>query len=351
MTAPAVKEVSPDIAPAVGSPLVSVIIAAYNCAPYLAGAIESVLGQDGVTVDVVIVDDASTDGTAEVARGYEKTGRVRLLVNAANGGPSFSRNVAIQAARGEWVAQLDGDDWFAPGRLAILLQLAIARQADFVADDLFLVEDRTLRAVSTRFLDNGVSWRTPQSLEPVDLIRYDLGSLKPLMRRAFLCEHSLAYDEDVKFGEDFLLLLKAMLAGARVIILPEPMYHLRRGNTGSLTTQRSHLFHQIMNTTKQLLADPEISCHADVAKALNGRLVHVKRLAMLGDVVRLAKQGQVVDVLKKLLVDPRLVAVLLLRMPEMIAMRLRRRLRRENLNCAHRPPDAGTVRASFTDLG
>lgn len=106
-----------------------------------------------------------------------------------------------------------------------------------------------------------------------------------------------------------------------------------------------------MNTTKQLLADPEISCHADVAKALNGRLAHVKRLVMLEGVVRLAKQGQIGDLLKKLLVDPRLIAVLLLRMPEMIAMRLRRRLRRENLNRAQRSPGVGTVRASFTDLG
>ena len=334
------------IAPATNNPQVSVIIAAYNCAPYLASAIESALGQNGVSVEVVIVDDASTDGTAEVARRYEKTGRVRLLVNEANRGPSFSRNRAIHAAHGEWVAQLDGDDWFAPGRLATLLQLAVARKADLVADDLLMVEDRTLRAVSTRFVDNGVPLRTPLSIEPLDLIRYDLGSIKPVVRRAFLSEHSLAYDEDVKFGEDFLLLLKAMLAGAQVTIQPEPMYHLRRGNTGSLTTQRSNLFSQIENTTRQLLADSEVSRHPEIMAALRRRLSHVKRLAILEEVVRLAKHGHFVSVGRKLLADPKLIRALLQRAPAMVAIRMRRRVYRKLLNGVCHPPGAGALGAS-----
>jgi succinoglycan biosynthesis protein ExoO len=337
MTAP---NVSPSTVMVSEVPQVSVIIATYNCKPYLAAAIESALGQDSVDVEVVVVDDASTDGTAEVAQRYEGSGRVRLLVNEVNRGPSFSRNRAIQAARGEWVAQLDGDDWFAPGRLATLLQLAVVCQADLVADDLFMVEDSTLQAVSTPFLNNGVPWRAAQSVKPLDVIKYDLGSLKPLMRRAFLCEHSLAYEEGLNYGEDFLLLLKIMLAGARVIILPEPMYHLRRGNTGSLTTQRGRLLHQIENTTKQLMDDPDIRHHPSVVAALRARLSHVKRLAMLEEVVTLAKQGHVARVVRKLLVDPKLIRAALRRAPEVIAIRIRRRLYREVLNRSHRPPGA-----------
>jgi len=256
-------------------PQLSVIIAAYNCAPYLAGAIESALGQGGLDLEVLVVDDASTDGTAEVARRYEKTGRVKLLVNEVNRGPSFSRNRAILAARGEWVAQLDGDDWFAPGRLVTLLQQATVSHADFIADDLFMVEDSTLQAVSTRFIDNGVPWQAVHCIGPLDLIRYDLGSIKPLIRRAFLVENSLVYEVGVNYGEDFLFLLKALLLGAKIMILPVPMYHLRRGNTGSLTTQRKHLFYQIENATKQLIVDADVSQHADVVAALRRRVGYV----------------------------------------------------------------------------
>lgn len=351
MTIPPLEDSVQDIAAPPNNPQVSVIIAAYNCAPYLASAIESALNQDGVNVEVLVVDDASTDGTAEVARRYENIGPVRVLVNEVNRGPSFSRNRAIRAARGDWVAQLDGDDWFGPGRLAALLQLGISRQADFVADDLFVVEDSTLKEVSTRFLDSGVPWRTAQAVGPLDLIRYDLGSIKPLARRAFLVEHSLAYAEDVKYGEDFLLLLKAMLAGARVMVLPHPMYHLRRGNTGSLTTQHSHLFRQSQRTTMQLLADPEVTGHAELVTALRHRLRRVERLAMLEEVVRLAKQGKVVGAATGLLRDPKLVPVLLFRISEEISLRMRRRKLGAVRYRAHRPPCAGLPRASrFSEL-
>lgn len=321
-------------------PQVSVIIATYNCAPYLAEAIDSALGQDGVNVEVVVVDDASTDGTLAVARRYEQAGLVRLFVNEVNRGPSFSRNRAIGAARGEWVAQLDGDDWFAPGRLLTLVQLASARQADLVADDMFMVEDSTLRAVSTPFLNNGVPWRAAQSVTPLDVIKYDLGSLKPLMRRAFLVEHSLAYEEGLNYGEDFLLLLKTMLAGARVTIAPEPMYHLRRGNTGSLTTQRGRLLRQVEDTTKKLMSDPDISRRPRVVAALGARLNHVRRLAMLEEVIRLGKQGHFASLFAKFFADPKLLPALLRRGPEMIAIRVRRRLNRKTLSRAHLPPGA-----------
>lgn len=350
MTVPPIQDAAPGIAPVTNNPQVSVIIAAYNCAPYLALAVESALAQEGVNVEVVIVDDASTDGTAEVARRYEKTGRVRLLMNEVNRGPSFSRNRAIQAARGDWVAQLDGDDWFASGRLATLLQLGLAHQADFVADDLFVVDDGTLKEMSTRFLDNGVPWRTAQAVGPVDLIKYDLGSIKPLARRAFLVEHSLAYAEGVKYGEDFLLLLQAMLAGARVMVLPNPMYHLRRGDTGSLTTQHGRLFDQSERTTTQLLADPEVTRHPELVMALQDRLRRVKRLAMLEEVVRLVKQRKVVGAVRSLLRDPKLIRLLLLRISENMSLRIRRRKLGAVLDHAHRPPRAGMPGASRSGL-
>jgi uncharacterized coiled-coil protein SlyX len=203
-----------------------------------------------------------------------------------------------------------------------------------------MVEDRTLQAMSTRFLDNGVPWHTAQSISSVDLIRYDLGSIKPLIRRAFLVEHALSYQEEVSFGEDFLLLLKAMLMHAHVTILPVPMYHLRRGNTGSLTTQRSRLFQQIENTTIGLLANPEISCYPSIVTALTSRLKKVRRLAMLENVVRLTKQRHFGEALSKVLANPKLIIVVLHRTLEIIFTRMRRSFHRKTLKQAYSPPKA-----------
>ncbi len=86
---------------------ISVVIPAYNCGPYLRRAVESALSQSFRPREVIVVDDGSTDDTAETAKTYGE--RIRLIVQE-NSGASVARNRGIEAARGEWIAFLDGDD-------------------------------------------------------------------------------------------------------------------------------------------------------------------------------------------------------------------------------------------------
>jgi CDP-glycerol glycerophosphotransferase len=88
-------------------PLVSVIIPAYNCAGVLPETIDSVLKQTYGNIEIVVVDDGSTDGTGKIAEGYLGSGKVRWY-RQENGGPGAARNKGIQAARGEYLAFTDG---------------------------------------------------------------------------------------------------------------------------------------------------------------------------------------------------------------------------------------------------
>jgi len=97
------------------APAVSVVIPAYNAAEFVGRAIDSVLAQTLIDFEVIVVDDGSTDRTADVVAPYDA--RVRLL-SKPNGGLSSARNAGIQAARGEYVAFLDADDWWMPEKLA-----------------------------------------------------------------------------------------------------------------------------------------------------------------------------------------------------------------------------------------
>jgi len=98
----------------VAAPLITVITPAYNVEQYLAEAMESVLAQTVTDVEYLVVDDGSTDRTAEIARGLqERDGRVRVL-EGQHRGSSAARNVALREARGEYVAFCDGDDRWAP---------------------------------------------------------------------------------------------------------------------------------------------------------------------------------------------------------------------------------------------
>lgn len=101
-------------------PKVSVIIPAYNIAPYLPEAIESVLRQTYQDFEILVVDDGSTDNTVEVASHYAP--RVKLVIKD-NGGPASARNAGMRQAAGEYIAFLDGDDSWVPDKLAEQVEL------------------------------------------------------------------------------------------------------------------------------------------------------------------------------------------------------------------------------------
>lgn len=96
-------------------PRVSVIIPAYNAAWCVRRALDSVLAQDCRDFEVIVVDDGSQDDTAAVLAGYGEAARV---LSKPNGGLSSARNAGIAAARGEYVAFLDADDWWLPAKLS-----------------------------------------------------------------------------------------------------------------------------------------------------------------------------------------------------------------------------------------
>ena len=103
---------------------VSVVIPVFNGAPFVAKAVASVRAQGHGDVEILVVDDGSTDGTQEVLKHLEQSEAIRWF-QRSHGGPARSRNFGIEAARGQYIALLDCDDVWLPGKLEA--QLAIMR--------------------------------------------------------------------------------------------------------------------------------------------------------------------------------------------------------------------------------
>lgn len=97
------------------SPLVSVVIPAYNAAWCIQRAVDSVLDQTYRPIEIIVVNDGSTDNTVQVLHRFNEAIRI---VDKPNGGLSSARNAGIRAARGEYIAFLDADDWWLPEKLA-----------------------------------------------------------------------------------------------------------------------------------------------------------------------------------------------------------------------------------------
>ncbi|MEM7507246.1 MAG: glycosyltransferase family 2 protein [Pseudomonadota bacterium] len=228
-----------------GQPQIAVIVPVWNAAATLPRAVESVLAQRDVRVEVVVVDDCSTDDSAAIARDLAaRHPNVIVAVQQVNSGPAAARNRAIELSSAPWVTPLDSDDFMRPGRLRALLDHAEGEGCDFVADDLYQVPDTDIDGPARRLWSDGPIGVFRVTLD--DFVagnisaqhggRREMGFVKPLIRKTFLEKHALTYAEDMRLGEDYELYAKALLAGARFDLI-DPQGYVAVIRAGSLSGQ------------------------------------------------------------------------------------------------------------------
>lgn len=288
---------------------ISVIIPAWNAEMFVGNAIASALDQDGVSVEVLVADDASTDGTA-VAIAALGEPRVQTIRLARNSGPAAARNAALAQAQGRWVAVLDADDAMLPGRLARLATLAEAEGLDLIADNLWRRgadgDDGAL------LLPEPLDGR----LRPFGLAEYlrgnllfgrgfGYGYLKPLFRRDFLRRHGLRYDDTLRIGEDFQLVLECLIRGAR---------YARHGSAGYAYTSRpgsiSHRLrpadvHAMVAADRRFLAQYGAQLNPDENEAARAHLASLVEGAAFVSMVESLKRRQPRRFLHEIAGNPR----------------------------------------------
>ncbi|MFN7110049.1 MAG: glycosyltransferase family 2 protein [Brevundimonas sp.] len=214
--------------------VVTVVVAAFNVEAYVDEALLSIRGQSLDAIEILVVDDRSTDGTRErLVRQSLLDPRIRIIDGPGNG-PAAARNMAIGQAQGRWIAIVDADDVIEPDRLARLTAEGDRHAVDAVADNMiaFYEEDPTR---DHPWIDAAV-WPTPRALTFQDLMNGGLGAppapelgyLKPVLRRARLAQLGDVYRENLVIGEDFDLMARWTAAGFTYRYEPQAGYRYRR---------------------------------------------------------------------------------------------------------------------------
>jgi glycosyltransferase involved in cell wall biosynthesis len=279
----------------------SIIIAAKNAEPFIHTALASALAQTLADLEVIVVNDGSSDGTGDVVRRFQRSDpRVILLENAQSIGVSAARNRGLDVARGDWIAVLDADDEFTVERLAIMVEQAEARSLDLLADNMLF---RELGNPAPGHVAYPASWMADsRPLTLADLLDRDrpgsehpmFGYIKPLIRRRFLLDANLRYREDVWCAEDFLLYAEAVLHGATFGVMGRPLY-VRYWRAGSLSGDTPAV-HQEISRVNRIVAAMARRSAPETLPALRQRqaeldYVVATRAARAGDLAMAARMA------------------------------------------------------------
>lgn len=312
------------------NPEVSVIIPAYNTEAYLAQAIESALGQTLQNIEVIVVDDASTDNTLEVAKSFNDK-RLKVLANEQNLGAAAARNRALKTAQGKWIAVLDSDDWYATERLEKLVQIAYTNNADLIADDLYLIKDGEDTPWSTLIRQSGETINSIKQIDPVYFVETDiygerglhLGISKPLFRREFLIQKQINYDPNIRMGQDFWLVLTCLVRGARFFLVPKP-YYFYRSRSGSLVYQsKVERLTQYCHKITDFMKKEEIGIkQTRLEQPLSKNFTVFKRNLSYYSVVEALKEKRWLTALKNMLNNPYFFLHFSLTMPQILNRRI-----------------------------
>ena len=228
---------------------VSVVVPVFNTVDYLSECLDSIVGQTLPEIEVIVVDDGSTDGSFDLAQRYvSRDSRVSLLRSGSNGvGPGVARNLGIRSSNGEYIAFIDSDDIIDVDMLRDMYERAVVHQSDVIMCQIVKFSDAAPKEkfgrcsydqhVSSELEGVSFTWR---DLDNVFLLRF--ASCNKIYRREYLIQNGIAYTEGA-FYEDMVFTYRALLQAESLQVVKKGYYLNRRQRVGATTfTQGGHVY-------------------------------------------------------------------------------------------------------------
>lgn len=200
---------------------VSIIVPIYNVKDYLRRCVDSLLAQTYPNIEILLVDDCSTDGSAVIAREYagKYPEKIAFVQREKNGGLSAARNSGIAAATGQWLAFVDSDDWVTEDYVQTLCATAEADNADIVMSGIYYYySEDNLKEVSP-FGD-----LTTESAHADKVALSRSYACTRLFRRTLFADYQITFPEDIRRAEDMATIIPLLTRTEKISIVPKAMY-------------------------------------------------------------------------------------------------------------------------------
>lgn len=231
--------------------MISVIIPIYNVMPYLPMCLDSILNQSHRNLEIILVDDGSTDGCPQLCDDYAiKDSRIKVI-HKKNGGLSDARNKGVETATGKWIYFVDSDDWLDKDAILKLHQFAIEHDCDVVQENMYYVyrENMLYRKASTRELYKTILDRNDAMRELIINDRVKNFAWGKLYKAELIKD--LAFPKG-KYFEDSFWQHYVIDKVNRYGIIDEPLYYYRQ-REDSISGTPSNKIKDLLEGNKQRL--------------------------------------------------------------------------------------------------
>ena len=259
-------------------PRVSVVIPVYNVEPYLRLCLESAVNQTLEEIEIIAVNDGSTDGCPKILREYASRDRRIRVIDQPNGGYGRAMNRGIEQARGEYIGILEPDDFADPHMFEDLYLAAKKKRLDFVKADFYRFQhdpsgQLRLSCIRTAKEDRNYR-RVIRPMKKPDSFHYVMNTWCGIYRRDFLEKHRIRHNETPGASfQDNGFWFQTMMYARRAMYLDRPCYFNRRDNPGSSVLSPEKVF--CMNEEYEFIRELVMERGRD--KKLLLRLMHVKQ--------------------------------------------------------------------------
>lgn len=246
-------------------PLVSVIIPVYNVEEYLRQCLDSVREQTLSDIEIICVNDSSTDGSLSILEEYEKKDPRIQVVTQPNGGAGAARNKGLSMASGKYLSFLDSDDFFEPDMLELAYKKAEEDKADFVVfnSDQYYTDRKRFVDVSWTLRIKELPPYTPFNHRQMtdNIFKVFVGwAWDKLYNREFVEKNHLLFQEQ-RTSNDMLFVFSAVAIAKRISIVNKILAHQRRDAKDSLSKTREnswHCFYDALTGLRDRLKEEEI---------------------------------------------------------------------------------------------
>lgn len=218
--------------------IISIIVPIYNVGAYLEKCIQSIVNQTYKNLQIILVDDGSTDGSAQTCDRYQEQDERILVIHKENGGLVSARKAGISEAVGEFIGYVDADDWIEPDMYENLFTCMKKTGADIVDTDYYMETGEIQKLVKSKM---GYGFFQVEEMIPTMLCDENFNEcrLKPyiwskLFRKELLTSVQLSVDEAISCGEDAAVVYPYLLKSKSIYILEYSGYHYVQ-RIGSIT--------------------------------------------------------------------------------------------------------------------